>query len=167
MGNLVQDQALRRAKLRADAAKAQQKYYDKNKGDVNKKRRERYKTDPEYRARVLQQQNEAYLRRREKAPKYVRKPRVVKQMCVNGTTQNMYTVSQFAKAIRYSKNAVLKWELHGIIPIAMFKSKGGARLYTQAQVDNVNRLLKPYRNRKVRDWSKTSFPEKCKKIWNK
>ena len=67
----------------------------------------------------------------------------------------MYTKGQLAFHMGISSQTVSKWERCGVIPPAMYKTNGGHRLYTQAQLDVmvtvIHRHKKPYKTWRIRD----------------
>lgn len=134
-----------------------QEWYRDNGDELNKSRRERYHTDPEYREKVLEQNREARKRRRDEALKEKRKRRTastarasqswkainieLEDESGNKVMTKMFTIGAVAKALDCSVQALRLWEKKGIIPEAAFRYSKGDRLYTKDQIEMYREIL--------------------------
>ena len=124
---------------------------------MNKSRRERYHSDPEYKEKILQQNREARRRRRQEAlvekqkRKSVQKTRSSnswKSVNIelddgngNKVVQKMFTIGAVAKALDCSVQALRLWEKKGIIEETPFRYSKGDRLYTRDQIETMREAL--------------------------
>jgi DNA-binding transcriptional MerR regulator len=134
-----------------------QEWYRDNGDQLNKSRRERYRTDPDYREKVLQQNREARKRRRQKTLKERRKRQTAskartsqawKSVNVELKDENgkpvvvkMFTIGTVAKALDCSVQALRLWEKKGIIPETEYRYSKGDRLYTMEQIETYREIL--------------------------
>ena len=63
---------------------------------------------------------------------------------VNGKEVELFTIGELADRLDRQRQTIRKWERDGRIPKATFRSKSGQRLYTQAQIDAVVRVVDKY-----------------------
>jgi DNA-binding transcriptional MerR regulator len=143
-----------------------QKWYEDNAESLNKTRRERYKTDPEYRDRVLALNKAAREKRR--AAKEVEKKRETEAVRVRSGTRpwrqvdgpdavKMFTIGALARAVGKSVKMIRLWEKNGTIPETPHRSEKGDRLYTLEQIQQIHASLK--KQGKVDDSVVRSHPE--------
>jgi DNA-binding transcriptional MerR regulator len=134
-----------------------QEWYRDNGDQLNKSRRERYRTDPEYREKVLEQNREARKRRRRQTLKERRKRQTaskartsqswksvnveLKDSKGNPVVVKMFTIGAVAKALDCSVQALRLWEKKGIIPETEYRYSKGDRLYTQEQIETYREIL--------------------------
>jgi len=137
------------------AAKAPyfQEWYDDNRDDLNARRREKYATDPAYRAKVQKWNRAARARRRREADKEDREARrAVKlrqserwktvEVEVDGVMVKMFTIGALAKAIGKGISTIRVWERSGVLPETPYRSKKGDRLYSLEMVESIQAALK-------------------------
>jgi DNA-binding transcriptional MerR regulator len=132
-------------------------WYRDNGDELNKSRRERYHSDPEYKEKILQQNREARRKRREaalkekKARKSAQKTRSSqswKSVNIeltdddgNKVVQKMFTIGAVAKALDCSVQALRLWEKKKFIPETPFRYSKGDRLYTKDQIETMRNVL--------------------------
>lgn len=68
---------------------------------------------------------------------------------VQGKQTRLFTVGELGKACGRSRDCLMVWEERGILPAPQFKYKG-RRLYTEAQVFGLRKLVKEHRIKKGR-----------------
>lgn len=146
-------------------------WYDQHSDELSEKRRSRYKADPDYRQRVLEQ-NRAY--RQKKAAEQAERPRpriripkhrkpVVFTVAIGGKQVPMEFVhiGTFARMIQRSVPTIHQWERLGLLPRTPFSLQGKAkqeRLYTASMIQTV-RLALDKRNGTVSSTDKSFFTE--------
>lgn len=126
-------------------------WWKKNGDRVNEKRRNRYKTDPEYREaqKALSRKNyAAQAKQRDEAGGIVtkvRRFRKAKKIMLNGNVVELFSVGTFAKAIGRMNQTISVWERQGFLPKTPFRtpkdSENGVRLYSRDMIDVVRRVL--------------------------
>lgn len=128
---------------RKDRREYQKYYYEQNKEDLSKQRKDRYKNDPEYREKVKAASKRYRAEQREKrekekpkgAPvKRERRPRRPVVVKVNGSEVLAYTVPVLASRVGRSINTINRWIYTGTIPKTPLWSERGDRLYTDAMI---------------------------------
>lgn len=138
------------------APKAQdyfQEWYDDNRDDLNKRRREKYASDSVYRAKVQQWNRDARARRRKDVEKEgLRAKRAVKMQTsgawktveveVDGVMVRMFTIGALARAIGKGISTIRVWERNGTLPQTPYRSKKGDRLYTLEMVESIQVALR-------------------------
>jgi DNA-binding transcriptional MerR regulator len=136
-----------------DAATYFKEWYGKNGDKLNKTRKSRYHTDPEYREKVLEQNREARKRRRQEALEEKRKEHGARQLRTtnnwktvevqtpDGESAQLYTIGAAAKIIGCSVQALRLWERRRIIPPTEMRYSKGDRLYTLEQIDTIKLIL--------------------------
>jgi DNA-binding transcriptional MerR regulator len=132
-------------------------WYRDNGDELNKSRRTRYHTDPEYKERILQQNREARKRRREEQMEEKQKRKSVQKTRStnswksvnieledengNKVVTKMFTIGAVAKALDCSVQALRLWEKKKIIPETPFRYSKGDRLYTKEQIEQFREVL--------------------------
>jgi DNA-binding transcriptional MerR regulator len=134
-------------------------WYGENGEKLNKDRRNRYKTDPEYRARVLAQNKVSREKRRKataeqkaaerearkfkaKAEPWKTVEMTVKDKNGKAVEVTVFTIGALAATLGVSVQAVRLWERQGVIPKTPLRSGKGDRLYTVEQLEMMQELLK-------------------------
>jgi len=145
-------------------------YYEVHKHRIAKKKRERYRTDPDYRERLKQLSRESYRRRKIREGKKVYEfgePTDVAHNIVIKDGMTYYSISYAAKIAEVSILTVRHWIKEGIIPepvrdttsrrwrwftptqiLLLSKMKGYQRM-TRKQRAATRLLLKKYWNKEV------------------
>lgn len=124
-----------------------QRWYRKNKDDFNQKRKERYHSDPDYRARMKAQSR-----------------RVAKE---SATLPNgVVSIGDAAKVIGREPYTIKNWEKSELIPEAVRMGRG--RVYTQRQV-YLMRALAAFlnANHHLQSGFKEGLSEVRAEIWSK
>lgn len=139
-----------------------QAYYAKNRAELSEKRRERYRTDKNYREQVKQRAMDRYLRQREDRLKDLEEnpqeprvrgnnfPRVTE---VDGKDVLVHGVSEFATRVGRNVQTITAWEAKGIIPPPSVKDDLGRRWYTEEHMDFVASLAREFRSQGGRSLS--------------
>jgi len=117
-------------------------WYEDNKERWNGARRSRYENDPEYRARVLEQNRASRDKRREvdeeelEAEEAASKtdPSEAWMEFMDEDGQVWLTIGAFARALGKSVKTLRLWEVKGWIPQAEQRTPKGERLYTPEQI---------------------------------
>lgn len=133
-------------------------WYAENGKTLNKSRRNRYHSDPAYKARVLMQNKASREKRRQsqavqkaaerKARKFKAKAEPWKTVEVvvkkkgKEVSITVFTIGALAAALGCSVQAVRLWERQGVIPKTPLRSGKGDRLYTVEQMEMMQELLK-------------------------
>lgn len=157
-------------------------YYEKNKAKIQQSRRDRYKSDPQYRAKVQQAalDRKAKIREQKKAgrgdaPAKKRGPDKPKVFLIEvaGTDVEvvMMSAGQLAKALRRKTQTLRLWEKKGLLPEAMYRNNANDRLYTAFQV---SKLKEAYDKAVLEDGLKkvtnrislTIFPKLAREVWD-
>jgi hypothetical protein len=122
----------------------QKKYYQANRERLLAKSRERYKNDPEYRAKIL-----AVTRKRGGMIDTMKsgvgssfRVRLPKKIKLNGKETWGYGIYYLAQKVGKSIPTVNSWEQKGLLPATPFRSGGGHRLYTARQIDAVVEVVR-------------------------
>lgn len=131
-------------------AKYFHRWYEANKEGFNARRRMRYRSDPEYRDKLVERQREA----RAKHPR----PSQAKDYSirvVGGSKKKVFRIGYVVEAIGRSEMTIRNWERKGIIPKPSVVSQH--RYYTKRQVKllkELSELLTQVRyNPKLRDFA--------------
>ncbi|AUR96014.1 putative DNA-binding domain protein [Vibrio phage 1.215.B._10N.222.54.F7] len=106
-------------------------WYDENKESHNEKRRNRYETDPEYRARVQQQARESARKRRIENPSVTG----IYHRELNGVQVRVFKASDVAEEAGISPRTIKADEKAGLIPLMSFEGKH--RVYTENQKSGI------------------------------
>ena len=128
-------------------------WYKKHGKQLNDSRRERYKTDPEYRKQVLEANRASRSKRREETVKersaqhFAIKTKVSRQYkevdrVIDGKDVKLMTIGALAKALDRSKLGVRLLEKNGVIPKAPFRNEQGERLYPPEMIEEIKKLMK-------------------------
>lgn len=117
-------------------------WYDKNKDDVAKRRKERYENDPEYQQTVLKRSADYRKRQREvsqvRVPRHQR-PRMFK---LNGSEVALYSIGAFAAYINRSVQSINHWETNGLLPRTPYRQgERGFRFYSAEMMEVVRRIV--------------------------
>jgi DNA-binding transcriptional MerR regulator len=141
------------------------KWYEENKGTFNAARKERYKNDPEYKAKVLRQNQEARRRRKERAIQEGAQRRLATKVTLSpgwkevDTLYDMegnvvdgsgVTIGAVAGALGRSPQTLRLWEERGVIPGTPYRSGRGDRVYTMEQIAEIRELAGTLPKRKQR-----------------
>jgi DNA-binding transcriptional MerR regulator len=115
--------------------------------DHNARRRDKYKEDPEYRARV-RGWNAAGRQRTKEAVLEAVKVRPVSgswktvEIEIDGVLTKVFTVGALAKAIGKGVSTIRMWERNGVLPQTPYRSPRGDRLYTLEMVEQVREAMR-------------------------
>lgn len=162
----------------------QKSYYQKKRDAILSRRKERYLSDPAYRAAALQRAAEQKLRRKgERAKAAPTREVVVKGVLksklhsvnVGGATLEITMMSggHLARKLGRTIQTIRMWEKKGILPAAMYRDPvTNARLYTE---DQVQALVTAMKEATRKDGSmlvrerimRTIFPRLAKDIWER
>jgi DNA-binding transcriptional MerR regulator len=132
-----------------------QEYYEKNREVLSKKRRDRYRDDPEYRDQVKKRAMERYLKQREERLKDLeenpQEPKVrgnnfPRVMEIDGKDVLVHGVSEFASRVGRNVQTITAWEAKGIIPAPTVKDDLGRRWYSVEHMDFIASLAREYRS---------------------
>lgn len=125
-----------------------QSYYERNKADILRKRKLKYRKDKEYRERLRESARDSYARRQEEDGKDVYQfgTPVRGSSIVQRDGQFYYSAAYAAKRAGVSQQTIRRWEKEGVIPEPM-KEEGGRRWrwFTPYQVVLLKRLKNYYR----------------------
>lgn len=133
-------------------------WYKKNGETLNTGRRDRYKTDPDYRAAVLRRNRDARVKRRAEAVQERTQQRAATRLRVGsrswktveqeipdaagGTaTGTLFTIGALARSIGRSVQAVRLWERQGHLPETPLRNKKGDRLYSADMVETIRQVM--------------------------
>lgn len=116
-------------------------WYKRNKEAFNKRRREKYKKDPEYRSRMYKPEKSVHDLKPE---------------------NEVYTVTEACKTVGKNASTLWVWEKEGLIPSAL--QVKGRKYYTAIQVELLSELAKV----RVRGrYSKDAYASKLEDIKNR
>lgn len=110
-----------------------QRWYERNKDSINKKRRIKYKADSEYREQAKRSTSAAY-----RAKPFVSKAGASKVKMVQGKSVTTCSMSEAASSIGRSMPTIRLWEARGWIPAPTVDA--GKRFYTVNQVSLLSEL---------------------------
>jgi hypothetical protein len=119
-----------------------QKWYEENKEERNRRRREKYAEDAEYRERVMEHSRE-YRERQRKRSK-VKLPRFQKPKDVelpDGSIIQLFSVGAFAQLVQRSVQSITHWEKREIIPPTPYRDSRGFRYFTRPMMAAVIREI--------------------------
>jgi hypothetical protein len=128
------------------------KWYEEHGSELNQTRKDRYKTDPTYKTRVLEANRASRKRKRElllterTEERSVQKVKPSKRwkevsLTVNGTEQTLVTIGALASLLDRSKLGIRLLEKRGVIPSTPHRNKAKERLYTPAQIEEIRKIL--------------------------
>lgn len=150
-------------------------WYDKNKEEISRRRRERYKNDKKYRSKILRknreyrERNSNKKRNRRKDDTNTKEP-VVMDVTLAGVTyrKKMVYVGDLANAVNRSVATIHKWERSGLLPVTPFRTEsyddhGSFRLYTEDMVDAVKKVVDKRGDRVY--YTDTSFRMEVESKW--
>lgn len=136
-----------------------QRWYEKEGRKLNRRRKKKYKEDPDYKAKVLEQ-NKAMRKRRalERAPEKIEEKKargklrtkinwksyqvpasVLGNKAKKGQKITVFTVGAAATMLGCSEQAIRLWEKKGVLPKPLRYKKD--RVYTKAQIDKYKKSL--------------------------
>ncbi len=133
----------------SDRTEYQQNYWLTNKAKISAKRKERYKTDPKYRAQHLEQTKKSRKRKREKEAtgklkrdielsekrhkgKPLPEPRLMR---INGTPTACYSTTALARYIARSNETIRRWFTKGVMLGVSYVDDGGDYWFTKKFCD--------------------------------
>jgi hypothetical protein len=159
----------------ANSANYNRDYYEKNKDRIAKRKASRYKLDMDYRKQVLvrraeQREREKEERAEAEANAVPRTQRPGKRMRITlpdgeRVVTEMLSIGKMAHRLRISTQTLRKWERLGVMPQAIYSSKGGHRLYTTDQAVTLKDVYEKYK-RKYSRWELTDeFIEAVHTAW--
>jgi len=168
------------AKKRAERNEKAREWYEKNAERVKRDRKLRYANDPDYREMIARSRKRQTERRAKAAnsinPKgNIIQNRKVKKFKVEHTTlgscvSEFFSVGQTARKLGIKVPTIRKWEREGHIPPALYRTKGGHRLYTRDQVDALEAAFEERKDMLTsqgRKWSlDESFFNDVKRRWD-
>ena len=85
----------------------------------------------------------------------------------SGEVISLYYIGYFAKQVNRTTDCIRLWERTKIIPETPFRDKFGRRMYSQAQIDVVNKFLNKYNVGRGMSISSTYFSKNVFNNWNK
>jgi len=160
----------------ANSANYNRDYYEKNKDRIAKRKANRYKFDMDYRKQVLARRAEQRKREKEEraeaeANAVPRTHRPGKRMRItlpdgDKVVTEMLSIGKMAHRLRISTQTLRKWERLGVMPQAIYSSKGGHRLYTVDQAQALKEVYEEFK-RKYSRWELTDeFIDAVHTAWN-
>jgi DNA-binding transcriptional regulator YiaG len=150
------------------------RYYQEHKAEIAAKKKERYQTDPEYRAAIQERKRQTRLRRKrereaKKAKAKKKDPLAPKVFSVqiggHDRELSMYSSTQLARMLGRSVQTIRLWEREGILPKAVYRCNNNNRLYTEFQVKMLVAAMFDVVNEHGRLKLK-SFTEHARAIWD-
>lgn len=136
------------------------KWYEKGKDKLSEKRKQRYQTDPEYRAKYLAR---AAKRRAEfPPPSRAGQPRIRE---VGGKPQEVFSIGETSQMIGIGPQTIRQWEAAGTIPPPSVE--GVHRLYTNTQIKQLKELAQlSHEHRYDRAGRDTIIAAASTRIWH-
>jgi len=134
------------------------KYYLDHKDEINRRKRERYKKDKEYRHAAL---------RRAKSQTLIKKvQRIAERSTVKHGKyiEQVYTLAELCKAINRSKDVIFRWRKSGVMPKPTHY-RGSKGVYSTSQLAYMKIFCE--RIDAGDPLTYQSFSEMLKKVWNK
>ena len=124
-------------------------YYLKNKDRLNKRKAKRYDKDKAYRLAATKRRRKQLAKERAKVVKVKHIEADPKRMRVrleDGTTHvtDTLTLGQVAHRLGVSDSLLRKWENEGVTPPVTYRTKGGNRVYTAAQVKVMDEVYRKH-----------------------
>ncbi len=127
-------------------------WYASNSEDWNKQRRDRYKTDAEYKKTVLDRNRLHRDVKKKKVQTEHRKEKAVQKaqvkdrwkgivVDVDGKPVTMFTIGALARGLGVSVQAVRLWERQGVLPPPDHRTSGSQRLYSLEEIEARRKLL--------------------------
>lgn len=148
-------------------------WYELNGRRLNNQRKSRYHTDPNYRNKVLQTNQESREKRKQstteerKAEKKAIRVRLSERKfktvdaVIDGVSEKLFTIGALAEALGCSIQAIRLWERQSIIPptpLRTGKGQTGDRLYTTGMVETIRTILIAQGRLKDRDVKEKQKP---------
>lgn len=101
-------------------------WYRRNRHSLNERRREKYNTNPAYRARIRRQAQESYAAKRNPVP-------VDRRTIVDKTGRKYWSIGRIARLINRKVLTVRQYHKTGVLPQPTYFDSRGWRLYTPSQ----------------------------------
>lgn len=117
-------------------------YYESNRDDINRKRKRRYHTDPEYKKSVLMASQN--YRDKHRSPPKIKLPRYsapTVEETGDGGEVMLFSVGAFARFLTRSVQAITHWEKGGVLPPTPYRDDRGHRFYTRPMMDTVKTIV--------------------------
>ena len=115
-------------------------YYQTHKDKINRRRRERYQTDPKIKDTV-RRRNKTYYTNTRKEPSDRR--------IVKSKKGNFFSMGVFAKAINRKPQTIREYHRDGVIPDPLNFDTRGWRLYTREQTILAKKLFTSYDKKEI------------------
>lgn len=113
-------------------------WYEKNRAELSKRRKERYQQDTEYRSKVLEMSRKS---RKRSAPKGENK------VTVNGVEYTLLSLIDVANLVQVSRDTVLSWEKIGLLPVTPFRlTTKKCRYYTKDMMLAIRRAIRKFKS---------------------
>jgi len=110
------------------------KWYDDNKKDFNEQRRDRYRTDPEYRKRVQENNAKNSNRKKKNLPTMDEYESVPLEM-EGGIILECYSIKDACEIIGRGKQTIRLWTKNKDIPDVSVVDEEGIKYYTDTQIN--------------------------------
>lgn len=144
------------------------KYYNKNKEQIAENRRQRFMTDPAYRAKVMRtkKKNIKAKQKREKDRREWIAPYLVN---INGELIVVYmcTLKGLANFLGRKQRTVVHWMEEGTIPKAVWRTRGGYHLYTEFQAMFMREVIENNKDHRTGGAKKKVLRKETKEFWEK
>lgn len=151
----------------------QREYYKKRREEIAQNRRQRYHTDPEYRAKVVEKARAQAAERsvhRKMNPKPHRRNKPMnereQEIVIDGEPRlvRLFAIGGLARVLNRTTQTIRKWETEQLIPLAMYRDDSGRRWYTEDQVALLGRMLeKHYKG--LMQFDKAAFKKELEQEW--
>jgi len=113
-------------------------WYEKNRAELSKRRKERYQQDTEYRSKVLAMSQKSRART---APKGDNK------ITVGGIEYTLLSLIDVANLVQVSRDTVLSWEKIGLLPVTPFRlTTKKSRYYTKDMMLTIRRAIRKFKS---------------------
>lgn len=114
------------------------KYYEENRDEINRKRRQRYNNDDDYRDRSLAASKRYREKRRKKGRvRVARLGQARSHETGDGGKIQLFSVGVFSSFIGRSAQSLSHWERRGIMPYTPYRDTRGYRLYSRGMMQVV------------------------------
>jgi hypothetical protein len=110
-------------------------HYEKNKDEINAKRRRKYHDDPEYYKRVRSNAKESYNRT------IKRMQPIDRQTIVDGTGEKYWSIGRVSRLIGRTIITIRRHHVDGVIPLPIYYDSRGWRLYSTRQVSLLRKVF--------------------------
>lgn len=145
-----------------DATKnAFKKWYEKDKDKLSEKRKQRYQTDPEYRAKCL-------ARAAQRRAEFPKPPRAGEARFkeIDGKPREVFRIGEVSQMIGIGLQTIRSWEASGTIPGPSIES--AQRLYTGTQIALMRELAAlSHQHRYDRENRASVIAEMSAQVWQK